>query len=72
MSNPTNEDRAARIDPTIEFYAVECKGDACPDENDIPDLLTDIMHYCREEGLLFDTLLATARMNFEAEVSYES
>lgn len=68
MSEPTNEDRANRIDDTLKHYTKTCKGDSYVDEeDDSADLLTDMMHWCARGGLDFDHLLATARMNYGAE-----
>lgn len=71
MSEPTNEERAGRIDSVLEFYAVECKGDAYCDENDLADLITDAMHWCKSMGWKFEEYLETARMNFDAEIEEE-
>lgn len=67
MCNPTNEERAARIDKLIEYYAVECKGDAYADETDPQDIICDIMHWCDRDGYNFEEFLSMARFHHEAE-----
>lgn len=67
MTDPTNEERAARIDNLMEYYATECKGDAFADESDVQDIMTDIMHWCQKEEQDFEEMLRIARNNFEAE-----
>ena len=67
IGEPTNKERAARIDTALGGY-LSAKGDI-PDEteSDLADMLTDIMHYCRREGETFKDLLERATINFEAE-----
>lgn len=69
MDEPTNEQRAARIEPTLLAYA-EAMGDGngLPDESSIRDMLTDLMHYCRSNNINFAYELSTATLNFEAEI----
>jgi len=69
IGEPTNKERAARIDTALEGY-FSARGDS-PDEteSDIADMLADIMHYCRRKGETFQDLLERATMNFEAEVN---
>lgn len=65
---PTNDERADRIDSTMQAYclALECRDFEC-DEDDIKDMLTDLMHFCQRAGIDFEANLQTARMNYEAE-----
>jgi len=68
MNDPTNEERAARIEPTLAAYRKAQNGqDFPPDEADIRDLLTDIMHYCDQEKIDFIEELEIARNNYLAE-----
>ena len=36
-------------------------------EDSVSDLLTDLMHYCDRESLVFDQLLQIARLNYKEE-----
>jgi hypothetical protein len=70
MSDPTNEERAARIDVTLDAYRVAQNGRPMPaDEGDVRDLLTDIMHWCRQNDVDFDAELSVATDNFSEEVN---
>ena len=61
MSEPTNNERATRIDAVLEAYA------RIPDEADLRDLLADIMHYCDREKIDFDAELSQATDNYAFE-----
>lgn len=37
------------------------------DEDAVSDLLTDLMHWCDRESLVFDQLLGIARLNYKEE-----
>lgn len=67
FADPTNDDRADRIPPTLQAYAT-ARGDADDEESDLSDVLTDLMHYAKREGYDFPALLTTAEMNFTEEV----
>lgn len=70
MHAPTNADRAARIDVTLDAYRAAQTGTKGrqPDPQDVSDLLADLMHWCRREDVDFEGELQTARMNFDAEL----
>ena len=63
--DPTNEDRAARIDYVVDAYVAHVDGTR--DEADIRYILTDIMHYCDREGIDFDAELSSATDNYSEE-----
>jgi hypothetical protein len=70
--DPTNQERASRARSSISAYLCCRDGHLLLDkaverETNVSDLLADLMHYCREEGLSFDSALQTAMTNFEAE-----
>lgn len=66
-SDPTNEDRAARIDEVREAYW-DARGEEEDDaEEFVADLLADIMHFCDREGVDFQARLRAAEINHEAE-----
>jgi len=62
----TNLGRAERIVIVLAAYASH-QG-ISQEESNICDLLTDVMHYCDQNGMDFDDDLKTAKRNFEAEV----
>lgn len=69
---PTNETRALRIDEMMERYCwVLERRRWMRDEDDLKDMLTDLMHLCNRDGVDFDDILRTARMNYEAEIEEE-
>ena len=45
-----------------------------PDDMDretaVKDLLTNLMHLCEQDGLDFDKLVESAKMNFQAEINH--
>lgn len=73
MHEPTNADRAARIDVTLDAYRAAQTGTKGrqPDPQDVSDLLADLMHWCRREDVDFEDELKTAGMNFDAEIDEE-
>jgi hypothetical protein len=68
----TNEERATEARKVLEAFA-KSSGQRIEDERDhvVCDLLADMMHYCREEGVCFEKLVERARMHFEEEVDEE-
>ncbi|MDA8140775.1 MAG: hypothetical protein M0036_19175 [Desulfobacteraceae bacterium] len=65
---PTNQERIER--------AMTAMSSANYGENDsldagMCDLIADLLHFCAQEGLDFDSILNTARMHFEAESEEE-
>jgi hypothetical protein len=69
---PSNEDRAERARNALEEYHEDNEdafGELESEAGVLVDLLTDLMHYCAENGISFKRKLATARIHFEAEFS---
>lgn len=71
-----NELRAARIPETLNTYIRERDNHGNGDQNefepeDIIDLLTDLMHWCKQHDEPFEEHLESAQGNFEAEVEEE-
>jgi hypothetical protein len=65
---PTNEDRADRIDTVMQAYCLTLEGrDFDGDEDDVKDLLTDLMHFCERMEIDFEENLRIARDNYEHE-----
>lgn len=62
MTNPPDTLRAAHLDAILDDYCSQ----SSPTENLI-DILTDAMHWCRLNGERFEALLITARMHIEFE-----
>ena len=54
---------ALRAERTISFYATV---EACDPKSSLVDLLTDMRHYCNDDGLDFDYFVRISKMNFEA------
>ena len=68
MSEPTNEERADRIDTVMQAYCLTLESrDFDGDEDDVKDLLTDMMHFCERAGIDFEANLRVARDNYQAE-----
>ncbi len=70
MSEITNSDRAARAHEALKRYDT-VYGDDDPDAGPLyrlSDLLADLMHLARLEGVDFDGTLNTAVKNFREEV----
>ncbi len=68
---PTNEERAARIEPVLAAYRRAANGNAAPDEADLCDMLADCMHWALTKKMDFEKELNRARMNFDAEQNGE-
>lgn len=70
---PTNEERAERIDTVMQAYCLTLDGrDFEGDEDDFRDLLTDLMHFCERMEIDFDENLRVARGNYEHEREAET
>lgn len=68
FGEPTNEERAERIDTVMQAYCLTLDGrDFEGDEDDVRDLLADLMHFCERMEIDFEENLRIARTNFEAE-----
>lgn len=74
MNDPTNADRAARIDDIILRYAQLLTDGPVDlmDECNPQDLLTDLMHWVKREKMDWADMLRMAECNFEAEVDEEN
>ena len=66
--NPTNADRAERIYRAMQTYLRAKGGSEMETRLDIRDILTDIMHYCDEQGVDFEHEIIFSRDNYDAEV----
>lgn len=68
--DPTNADRAARIDGIMPLYAVMLTDGPVDlmDECNPQDLLTDLQHWVKREGMDWAEMLRMATCHFEAEV----
>src|SRR5512136_1220381 len=70
---PTNEERANRIDTVMQAYCLTLEGrDFDGDEDDVKDLLTDLMHFCERMEINFEANLRVARNNYEHESNAEA
>ena len=70
---PTNEERAERIDTVMQAYCLTLDGrDFEGDEDDVKDLLTDLMHFCERMEIDFNENLRVARDNYEHEREVET
>jgi hypothetical protein len=67
MGEPTNEERA---EAARQALAAVPKYDPY-DTDSITDLVTDLLHLARQEGIEPDYVTTTAQMNFDAEVEEE-
>lgn len=73
QDQPTNEDRAQRIDTVMQAYSLTLEGrDFDGDEDTVTDLLTDMMHFCQRTRIDFAEKVKAAQINFEAELVEES
>ena len=76
FSNPDNAARAAWAYAAVEAFRDVCRGSPldCEDgmQEAIGDLLANIMHLARQEGLDPEAMINTGRMHFEAEEAEES
>lgn len=67
---PSNEERAGRIDTVMQSYCLELEErDFNGDEDDVMDLLTDLMHFCERMEIDFEENLRVARENYDHERS---
>lgn len=72
-TEPTNEERAGRIDTVMQAYCLTLEGrDFDGDEDDVKDLLADLMHFCERMEIDFEGNLRVARDNFEYEREAET
>lgn len=68
-TEPTNKERADRMLATLAAYRKAQSGwDMPPDEADLSDLLADLMHWCKREGIDFAAELERAQENFQMEL----
>jgi len=68
VQEPTNEERASRIDTVMRAYCLTLEGrDFDGDEDDVKDLLADLMHFCERMEIDFEENLRVAQDNYEHE-----
>lgn len=63
-----NRDRAAVAERVLEWYRKEKDDREEHDEADFRDLLSDMMHWAKREGINFEEELSIAKMNYNAEL----
>ena len=63
-----NDNRARWAAAALHCFQRETGTD---DEDALPDLLADLMHWCDRNSSDFDAALSTARMHYDAETSPE-
>ena len=63
-----NETHALRAERTLIFYATV---EARDPKSSLIDLLTDMRHYCNDNGFGFDYFSKISKMRFEAEAVEE-
>ena len=74
MSYPTNEDRAARAAAVVQFYtkdsdlATHFRKDDGIDESDVCDVISDLLHYCNQSEMDWQSVLRNAKANFTLEL----
>ncbi|MEK9137286.1 MAG: hypothetical protein AAB393_09190 [Bacteroidota bacterium] len=70
---PTNEERADRIDTVMQAYCLTLENrDFEGDEDDVKDMLTDLMHFCLRMEIDFEENLRVARDNYQHENQAET
>jgi hypothetical protein len=74
MPEFTNDSRAERAAKTLRFYMELVDGEV--DQESLPDLLTDLLHMLKAEGVEdpidhMYNVLADANENYRYEVEYE-
>lgn len=74
MSEPTNLQRAAWAEAALRAYSREkCESRLFydPKETVLSDMLCDLMHLAHTLDCMFDNMLASARMHYDAEIAEE-
>lgn len=67
---PTNEERSERINGVLNYYCLILDGNNFDgDESSITDILTDVMHFCKQGGYDFKKLIQMSQIHFESENS---
>lgn len=64
-----NDDRAEWADHAIRAFAIHTGMVEEPDDDIVPDLLADLMHWCDRNHLSFDELLRRARNHYAEETN---
>lgn len=78
MSTPDNDSRADLAQETLRYFCKEAPGrshnrvDDDITESDISDLICNLMHLCKRDGIEWDWVMHSAESNFEAESEEES
>lgn len=69
MNEPTNADRAERVNAVMEAYQNLSDPNECfeGDSGSVACLLADIMHWCDQNDARFGGVLATAEMHYAEE-----
>ena len=65
---PTNEQRAQRARQVVAAFTQALASDNEPLQTNITDLLADLMHLCRQEGIAFADALRSACGRYAGEL----
>ncbi|WP_027859702.1 hypothetical protein [Marinobacterium jannaschii] len=71
MTDVTNEVRAEWARNALEYFASLSRDNPEDREDSVGDLLCNLMHYAKEEGIDFESELANGRALYEDEVAFE-
>ncbi len=63
-----NQERSMLAERCIVFYA-DITNSEGPMQSDCLDLLVDMMHFCSDRGVDFESMLETARSHYEMEIN---
>lgn len=64
-----NGDRASWAHEAIKTFADQCRSHNEDEETLVSDLVADLMHYCEQNGIEWDGVLARATNHFREECS---
>lgn len=69
FSEPDNEQRAGWAQTAVDAFQAVCRTD---DDSALGDLMANLLHLARAQGLDPERVIDTARMHFEAEEAEEA
>ena len=67
MSFPNNNDRAEYARSAVENHCKQADGEPECLEESVIDLLANLMHLCKKDGVDFGDCLLSAQIHFDAE-----
>jgi hypothetical protein len=70
IMSPTNAERAQWAEDALDAFSDAAKMEGEDDKTVMSDLLANLMHFARQNGIDFESALTMARTNFEHEVIY--